>query len=263
MHSCIKTLDLFRGQKALPPLPTIDQIHTDNQSPPAAHQKEPAMHTTPTSPGTHNTPTSPGTPNKPSPLQSSTPISLTQLKEVKLKHVVRSQSTCDKTDYDNWSQENEIALANNTRRISICEASEYAEIPADIDAFPKYGQRPQQVSSTREWSDRILPVHQEEPLKHVAIDKPKGRQDSDKEDDSGYMRVGDVPRDFKGITIRGVGSCLRLLNLNKYVDKFAEGMVDGQLLLALDQNAYREDFGMSHLEAVRLHQFVHEGWRPK
>ena len=60
-----------------------------------------------------------------------------------------------------------------------------------------------------------------------------------------------------------VADCLRLLRLHKYADVFLTEDVDGSLLQELDKDILVSDFGMSTFEAVKLHKFVHDGWRPK
>ncbi|KAL3891635.1 hypothetical protein ACJMK2_003887 [Sinanodonta woodiana] len=53
------------------------------------------------------------------------------------------------------------------------------------------------------------------------------------------------------------------LRLGKYVARFAEELVDGALLVDLNENLLKEEFGFSPMEAKRLMKFAKEGHVPQ
>ncbi|KAK3598518.1 hypothetical protein CHS0354_005799 [Potamilus streckersoni] len=53
------------------------------------------------------------------------------------------------------------------------------------------------------------------------------------------------------------------LGLGDYVARFAEEMVDGTMLLELDENILRHEFKLSQIEAKRLMKFAREGHAPQ
>ncbi|KAK3590707.1 hypothetical protein CHS0354_008050 [Potamilus streckersoni] len=53
------------------------------------------------------------------------------------------------------------------------------------------------------------------------------------------------------------------LRLGKYVERFAEELVDGATLLDLDENLLKQEFGFSPIEAKRLMKFAKEGHVPQ
>ena len=92
----------------------------------------------------------------------------------------------------------------------------------------------------------------------------EGQTTCEKDADSqGFTSAADVPANIKEISIKQVANVLRLLHMNKYVETFVESDIDGELLVALDINILRNDFGLSQFEATKLYKFVHGGWRPK
>lgn len=64
------------------------------------------------------------------------------------------------------------------------------------------------------------------------------------------------------LCIQDVGECLEKLNLKHYIKVFKEQRVDGSLLLELDQEMLKTDFGMTGIEALRLHKFARDGHFP-
>ena len=194
------------------------------------------------------------------------PITSGQIHDVKLKHITRSWSTCDKTSYQNWPQEQTFDTQSQrlslqtSRRVSIFDKGVYEEIPIDR-MEPTWPTKSHNVKNV------------DEAVKAGADTKKLDRNDAtqlqkqeEKEattEGSGYVKIGDVPKNFKNITMKGVGDCLKLLHLDKYVEKFEENMIDGNLLLSLTDSVLQEDLGMSRLDIAKMHKFVHEGWRPK
>lgn len=71
----------------------------------------------------------------------------------------------------------------------------------------------------------------------------------------------EVPQDLSGLSLAQVGDCLKLLKLDKYVEKFRDESIDGAMLVDLELDILEKDLGMSGLNATKLKKFV-GGWRP-
>ena len=78
----------------------------------------------------------------------------------------------------------------------------------------------------------------------------------------GYKSIRDVPKSVKKMNKVEVADCLRLVHLDEYRELFLQKDVDGVLLMDLDIDILMSEFGMSKFEALKLHKFVKEGWRP-
>ena len=87
----------------------------------------------------------------------------------------------------------------------------------------------------------------------------------DDSDESVYPDIRNVPKDvdFKQVSQQQVAEFLRLLGLKRHVARFVENCVDGELLLELTRDMLVDEFGLTTFEALKLHKFVHEGWRMK
>ena len=87
----------------------------------------------------------------------------------------------------------------------------------------------------------------------------------DDSDESVYPDIRNVPKDvdFKQVSQQQVAEFLRLLGLKRHVARFVENCVDGELLLELTRDMLVSEFGLTTFEALKLHKFVHEGWRMK
>lgn len=69
--------------------------------------------------------------------------------------------------------------------------------------------------------------------------------------------------DIKSLTIEDVCDWLKKLNLNRYCGPFLENQVDGCLLMELDKNMLKEDFGMRDFDILKLMKFAQTGYVPK
>lgn len=85
---------------------------------------------------------------------------------------------------------------------------------------------------------------------------------SDKKGNSKYIRKVENSDDVAFLTIDEVGDYLKQLKLEAYVESFKAQMIDGSMLLALDRNILKEEFGMKGIEALRLVKFAQEGHIP-
>lgn len=73
--------------------------------------------------------------------------------------------------------------------------------------------------------------------------------------------LNDVESYITSWSVEEVGHCLTNLSLDKYKNNFSDSLVDGKLLLDLDETVLM-DLGMDAFEAIKLRKFV-LGWRPK
>ncbi|XP_077990283.1 uncharacterized protein LOC144444657 [Glandiceps talaboti] len=74
--------------------------------------------------------------------------------------------------------------------------------------------------------------------------------------------VEKVPENLERLSIQGVCDHLKKLNLGKYQESFKDVQVDGKLLCNLTKEMMKDDFGMTAVEALKLHMSL-DGWRPE
>jgi len=79
----------------------------------------------------------------------------------------------------------------------------------------------------------------------------------------GYPSLDEVPTDVSDLSVEEVLQCLRWLNLSHHVDRFRAEQIDGELLVAVDQQVLIEEFGFKRFDAIKLEKFARHGWRPK
>lgn len=68
--------------------------------------------------------------------------------------------------------------------------------------------------------------------------------------------------DVKKLTIDEVANYLKMLNLHGYIVSFRQQLIDGRLLSELDKSILTHEFGMKTVEAIRLMNFVKDGYIP-
>ena len=73
---------------------------------------------------------------------------------------------------------------------------------------------------------------------------------------SSLTDLAQVPKNLDSLSMTDVSQCLRLLNLEQYVDNFANQQVDGALLSVLTVNILVEEFKMVHSDSLKLRDFV-------
>ena len=67
--------------------------------------------------------------------------------------------------------------------------------------------------------------------------------------------------EIRGLTQDQVGDLLKRLNLVRYVPIFSSELINGDLLLDLEEKTLINDLGMTQFDARKLFKYVH-GWRP-
>lgn len=70
----------------------------------------------------------------------------------------------------------------------------------------------------------------------------------------------DIPDDLQDLGVSGIGDCLRKLNMEKLVDFFKDNLIDGEMLLALDEDTMLE-MGIEKFHRLKLKKLIN-GWRP-
>ena len=73
----------------------------------------------------------------------------------------------------------------------------------------------------------------------------------------------DVVVDVKSLTMEDVSDWIKQLKLEKYADILYENQVDGYLLMQLDKQMLKTDFGMGDFEIMKLTAFAKSGHFPK
>ena len=73
----------------------------------------------------------------------------------------------------------------------------------------------------------------------------------------------DVVIDVKSLNMEDVSDWMKKLKLEKYADIFHEKQVDGYLLMQLDKQMLKTDFGMGDFDIVKLTAFAKSGHVPK
>ena len=77
-----------------------------------------------------------------------------------------------------------------------------------------------------------------------------------------FGKLEDIPSKLQGLTVAQVGQCLHLLNLDKYIVPFKKNIVDGEMIMTLNKNILRSEFGVSEFDIQKILKFI-QGWRPK
>ncbi|XP_033104258.1 serine/arginine repetitive matrix protein 1-like [Anneissia japonica] len=90
--------------------------------------------------------------------------------------------------------------------------------------------------------------------------KPKFRNLNNSSSELRNMR--EVPHDLKGVNVAQISDCMRLLNLEKYIETFKTHKIDGDMLCDLNKEMLKSDLGMSEIDAAKVMKFA-KGWRPQ
>lgn len=70
------------------------------------------------------------------------------------------------------------------------------------------------------------------------------------------------PLDISSLKISQLCEWMAALKLSKYIPLFKDEMIDGEMLMNLDENTLQEEFGMKKLESIRLMTFARKGHVP-
>jgi len=73
----------------------------------------------------------------------------------------------------------------------------------------------------------------------------------------------DIVVDVKSLNMEDVSDWMKKLKLEKYADLFLENQVDGFLLMQLDKQMFKADFGMREFDFIKLTAFAKSGHVPK
>lgn len=71
-----------------------------------------------------------------------------------------------------------------------------------------------------------------------------------------------VPDDLSQLTVREVSDLLRHFHFGEFVEVFAENLVDGGLLVSLDEEDLKS-LGMNSFHCKKIKKIIFDGWRPK
>ena len=70
-----------------------------------------------------------------------------------------------------------------------------------------------------------------------------------------------IPTDLSSLSVKGVGRLLKSFNMTRYAAKFENEQIDGETLVALDENALKS-LDLTYFHARKLMKVI-AGWRPK
>ncbi|XP_046857212.1 uncharacterized protein LOC124450632 [Xenia sp. Carnegie-2017] len=111
-------------------------------------------------------------------------------------------------------------------------------------------------------------------------DSPKPKRDPDPKDNQGSAKsqnesvalpTTDDPKEdektskrsnVSAYTVKQVSEILKELGMDRYIVKFQSEMIDGEMLLCLDDDILMADFGMNKLHCMKLKKYL-DGWTPK
>ncbi|OWF47033.1 uncharacterized protein LOC110454879 [Mizuhopecten yessoensis] len=65
------------------------------------------------------------------------------------------------------------------------------------------------------------------------------------------------------LSVDDIGEYLRKMRLDKYVERFAEDMIDGVILGELTKENLKEDYGFRSVEQIKLWKFITDGYIPQ
>lgn len=68
--------------------------------------------------------------------------------------------------------------------------------------------------------------------------------------------------DVSHYTVKQVSEILKELGMDRYIVKFEAEMIDGEMLMCLENDILITDFGMNKLHCMKLKKYL-EGWRPR
>ncbi|XP_071953015.1 uncharacterized protein [Antedon mediterranea] len=73
----------------------------------------------------------------------------------------------------------------------------------------------------------------------------------------------DLPDNLSEMSCNQVQDCLKLLKLDKHLEKFQRIRVDGELLMDLDPDIMKTELNLTKFEILKLKMFVTEKWLPR
>ncbi|CAB4044247.1 GRB2-associated and regulator of MAPK, partial [Paramuricea clavata] len=89
--------------------------------------------------------------------------------------------------------------------------------------------------------------------------KPPPQTQEDKQ--AIYEAISRFPQDLSGLGVADVSRLLGHLNLSDYVQTFANELIDGTMLVSMDQESL-ESLGVKPFHCKKLLDFI-GGWRPR
>lgn len=87
---------------------------------------------------------------------------------------------------------------------------------------------------------------------YVEILRPEPEYEATVSVNRGDIRI----KAFSDMTMRDISHCLMALRLDKYVDKFLQEGIDGEIFKELDKETLQKDLGMSNIDVIKIAKFV-------
>ena len=129
-------------------------------------------------------------------------------------------------------------------------------------------------------SQPLKPININTTKKYIFSDSPKPKRDPHPKDNQGSAKsqnetvalpTTDDPKedekaskrsDVSAYTVKQVSEILKELGMDRYIVKFQSEMIDGEMLMCLDDDILMADFGMNKLHCMKLKKYL-DGWTPK
>lgn len=117
-----------------------------------------------------------------------------------------------------------------------------------------------QSTLTEDEKDLSKPANQDSPVLHA--EKKVNLQEEQKVEKtvdspaSGEFNIAEK-------SMRDIEQVLRVLRLDKYIERFRSEMIDGEILAELNVEDLQSEFSFSKLEAMRLFKYIEKGHIPK
>ncbi|XP_062617797.1 uncharacterized protein LOC134279417 [Saccostrea cucullata] len=89
-----------------------------------------------------------------------------------------------------------------------------------------------------------------------------GDMESDKVPAEENIHTPSVSKHVSGKNIKELGEILLKLKLDKFVERFSEDMIDGEIVQDLTVADLKEDYSFTKTEAIRLRKFIEQGHIP-
>ena len=134
--------------------------------------------------------------------------------------------------------------------------------PSPESALPKAQQKPTAPVSPAVRKDMSSSVQSEAVPQTTDILNSPDIAEKISNSPSCITKMSDIPSDIAECSVEQIGQCLSLLSLEKYVDTFRNEMVDGKMLVDIEDHMFEKEFGMSRFHALKLRKFI-QGYRPK
>lgn len=155
--------------------------------------------------------------------------------------------SCDSANYENIYEELQWKADDKTKKDSCVKNPKAHSECNQPQSLPQSFQRTQVVQPSENQLSAVALESSSSPLPVTESKEVCGKMTK-------------FPNDLSGLSVEDVSELLRSLHMDCYVGMFVEEMVDGEMLLNMDQESL-ESLNMKAFHVKKLMKFI-EGWRP-